>query len=1421
MALGPLVTYVPPGVYTRTLSEANAANLVAGLRIPVLIGVGQEELEQLELELIRGSSSNLDQQILSENVSSRFVVNETNPANPILGATDGNVTKFRVRNFPIVDGNGFGRITNDVRSVSVTVNGIQVSVGSVQGANGYVILQTPPQAGDDVRCTYYFRRTDTLFSDNVSSQVTTTQAELTSPAYGPFTVVAGISDVFIILVDGTSYTINLTAGSHSALTLKTQIDSALVPGLGTTVFTDNAGQEHITFVAARQIVIGTGSANGVFGFTAGNQTDRTSVFRVFQRPIVDGTDGGITTTDTTKVTVLVNNVQVIPTVLDGTNGLVTLAVPPAPGATVSIQYYANTWQNTFDYLPNTLVTNVIRCGFSPGRNDFIENQDFVVENPSADVSIVHWGTSVSVQPGVTAVGSTPFGSTQVIPTLVDDKIYLAETERYVDASVVPALVSSTQFILPEVPTTGNGRDTPLGQSLYNTVSNNRIGLPSNRPDLVQVWAGRDVNDAKSRSALTVLEVDSSTRIITLREAVPPDQNVYATFNYSRIADDTITLTNKVTGAAGVGEFEVYSSVQGRNLHQVRFGTKTGLPEIVQWPRGSELITDAFHTGAGTPANEQVTVTFGSSLANNASYTNEGQAPYSFFAGTSDQFRLNFNGTAFAVDLDAAAPAALVSGHIEVNGSDQVTIVTGENDELNFTIDGTAITVTFAAGATTISDLVDDINAAIDGTVPFSPGPNNLAAFQRIGPAGGDHIITISGANTPSALPAGFDEDYFVRIDQGTAENLLGFTAFQRANATITATNKPATLLGEIAGPFNITSGVNDELNVQVDGVDYTVTLPSGAAVTAAAAVVAINAVITGVSSVGTGDNLNKIRLTSQITSSSSRIVIKPGTANTVLGFTSGDTAAQTLVTAQEVVNNIMAFAGVVAEGFVYVNEVSGQSYIAFESLDVGLTTPSVSSISFADGANSAFNVTTGVGIVPGTSGDNGEDAEDNFVVTSNNANGSAGTGVPGQTYTDETTGLRFTILPSTTGDYTDTGFFTMNVAETWIANPTVPYLSVPGLELVVTDTVGVTLENTAVLQTFNPGGLEPSIGDSYFISYRFMKQDFSTRLFSQFKTIEENFGTLSPENRVTLASYLMILNGAILVGIKQVLKEPNSNQASNQSFVAALKDLEKPLPGNVRPDVIMPLATNTAVYSATLQHVEKMSLIRNQSERMGYIGFASGTGPTTAQAVARSLESNRMVAVYPDGAIITLTDELGSSYNALVDGTFVAAALAGSAVSPAYDVATPYTRRRIQGFTSLPRILDPVEANQTAVSGVTLFEDLDPLIRVRQGFTTDMGTILTRLPTVTQIADFVQQQSRSSLDIYIGTKFLASRTNDVEVSLTAMFKQLVQAEIVGAFTGIKASVDPEDPTILRVEAFYQPIFPLLYIVITFNLRAQI
>jgi hypothetical protein len=1532
MALGPLVTYVPPGVYTRTLTEANAANLVAGLRIPVLIGVGQEQLLQSNLESIRGSSSNLDTQILSENAAARFVLSETNPNNPTLGVANGLVTKLRVRNFPIVDGNGYGRVTNDVRAVSVSVNGLQVAVGAVQGSSGYVTLQVPAQSGDDVRVTYFFRRTDTAFTDTVSDQVTQAQAELTSPAVAPFVIATGASTLSLI-IDGVERAIVLTAGTYTASALKVEIDSNLVPGLATAVFTDNRGLDHLTLIAASEIEIGGGSANGAFGLTQGKKTTRTRSFRVFQRPIVDGTDGGITTNDTTKVTVLVNGAQKVPTAVDGTNGVVTLALPPPPGATVAIQYFANTWQDTFDYLPNTLVTDVVRCGFATGRSDFIQGQDFVVENPSADVSVIHWGTSVSVANTSHTTGTTVLNSTQLLPTLVDDKLYMAATARYVNTGVVPAAVATSEFVLPQIPTTGNGRDTPLGQTLFAAVANNRISLPSNRPDLVQAWAGRDVHDALSRSQLTVLEVDSVTLRFKVREIVPPDQTVFATFNYSRISDDVCTITNKVAGPLGSGEYEVRSSTQGSNLFQVRFGTKSSLPEIVQWPRGAEQVPDAFHAGAGTPVNETVTVTFGSTTTTNARFTNDGQAPYDLYAGASDRFRVTINGTAFAANLNAAAPAYLVSKRVALTGGNVIipaspnnvlslnfgdavsaskgsitavagsllidgetfTLDDGVNDPVVFEFDDDSnvasgnIAVEFTGGDSAatvasaiqaaINGVVGDLlitagaptgalvpltndstgeggNEAVTDTVAnagfivrgmtggngevsieLTPGSRSpaqivteidavfdtvfgattLASTVSIG--AGHAVFIIKSATTPASLPGGFDHSAYVEVRPGTVETVLGFTTFQRADGTPTATNKPATLVGTLAETFNITASVNDQLNVQVDGVDYVIPLTAGVGRTASQIVTDINGVVTGLASVGTLANLNHVRLTSSATSSNSRLLIKAGSANATLGFTTGDEASQTRVTAQEIVDvllNTSSPAAFTSEGFAWVQEVDGREFITVESIDTGIA----STVLFADGTTSAFNSTTGLGITPGD-GDNGEAAKDNFVVTSTNPQGSAGTGYPGQTYTDARTGLRFTVLQSSVGTYTDTGAFTLDVSQTWKVNPSVPYLSVPGLELIVTDTVGVGLNDTANVQTFNPGGLEPAIGDSYFISYHYMKQDFSTRLFAQFKTIEANFGALSGENRVTLAAYLMILNGAVLVGIKQILKAPNSNQATDAAFISALKDLEKPLPGNVKPDVIVPLATSSAVYSQTLQHVEVMSTIRNQSERMAYIGFAAGSGPTTAQTIARSLESSRIIAIYPDSAVVTLTDELGNNADTLVDGTFLAAAVAGSAVSPAFDVATPFTRRRIQGFTRLPRILDAVEANLTATSGVTLLEDLDPVVRIRQGLTTDMSTILTRLPTVTQIADFVQQSARGTLDVFIGTKFLASRTNDVEVSLTAMFNSLVQAEIVGAFTGISAVVDPDDPTILRVVAYYQPIFPLLYIVVSFNLRSSL
>lgn len=1426
MALGPFISYVPPGVYTRTLTEANVSNLVAGLRIPVIIGVGQEELEIDNLELVRGSSATVDQQIINEDVTQEWVVNATNPQNLLLGVQDGTRVTLKVSNFPLVNGQGTGTVTNDTKTVTVTVNGTPVAVGQVQGAKGLVTLQVPPQPTDLVRVTYYFHRGDTSFTDTVSSQVATMAAILQTPAVEPYAIVAGSNDQFILTVNGVQSTVNFAAASYSALSMVSAINAAGIANLVASVFTDNLGLNHVQLLTTQGITIGAGNSNGLFGFSAGQQTTRNTNFRVYNRPVVDGSGGGVTTTDTSKVVVKVNGTQVIPTALDGTNGVVTLPFAPAAGTSVTVQYFANTWQDTFDYLPNSLVTSVIQCGISPTRNDYIQGVDFVISNPTASISIIHWGTSFVVAAGSTTPGAQPFDSTVISGLLVDSKLWLSACARVVDTSTIPATVSPNQFTLPQVPTTGNGRSTPLGLPLFNSVTNGRQDLVTNRPDLVTVRVGRSFRDALNRPAAVVAAVDGVSRVVTLRDPLPPDFVAYATFWFSRINDDTFILTCTVPGPLGTGQFTILDSASNKPLYQMRFGGKSGLSQIVQWPRGVETIPDAYHMGNGTPVSETVTVTFGNAPANNASFTNRLPEPYSFFSPYSATWATGLNGTTLTTNLASAARGVIVGKHvtpIQSGGSaGDINIPTAPNNVLNLVIDGTAVAVTVPTGNQTPAAIVTAVNAAIDAVGPFSgTAPNLLCSYVQIGGAGtGDIMFLIKSFSTPGALPGGFDSVSAVSIAQGTVEAVLGFRTFQAAVGTPGAINKPATLLGTLAGPFNITTGLNDTFALTVNGVQYTVVLPAGAAVAASAVVTAINSTpgLSGVSSVATLANVGKIRLTSATNTSTSAILIGPGNANVTLGFTLNESASQTQVTAQEVVDALTGTSGFTAAGVAYVTAINGRNYITFESITTGAAS---SSIAFINSSNSAFNTTTNVGLTPGQDGDNGEDALNNFVVTSSNPSGSAGTGFPGQTYIDAQTGLRFTILPSVTGTYDAAGSFTLTVSSTFNVSSSTPFYALPGLETTVSNTVGMAINDTGTVQTFNPSGIEPSTGDFYFLSYRYMKQDFTTRLFQQQTTIEANFGAVAPQNRVSLAAYLAILNGAVLVGISQVLKIPNTNQASDQSFIAAIQALATPLPGNVKPDILVPLASSTAVYAYLTQHCEVQSNIRNQAERLGFIGFASGTSPSNAQTIAKSLNSNRIIAFYPDSADITLTDETGQSFTSLVDGTFFAAAIAGAGCSPSVDVATPYDRRRIQGFTAVPRILDPVTANQTAVAGITLLEDLQPLIRIRAGLTTNMSSVLTRLPTVTQISDFVQQQSRAILDSFVGTKFLASRTNEVVVSMTALLKGLIQAEIIGAYTGVTANVSAADPTVLLFNAYYQPIFPLLYLVLQFNLRASL
>jgi len=475
--------------------------------------------------------------------------------------------------------------------------------------------------------------------------------------------------------------------------------------------------------------------------------------------------------------------------------------------------------------------------------------------------------------------------------------------------------------------------------------------------------------------------------------------------------------------------------------------------------------------------------------------------------------------------------------------------------------------------------------------------------------------------------------------------------------------------------------------------------------------------------------------------------------------------------------------------------------------------------------------------------------KDYYVLSSIGGEGSNGTGTLGQTYIDARTGTRFTIMKPPGDEDSFADLVLENPEEVaqgedpiyWDRNKlfnvgdilefditkefkTGPqnHLSIAGMKVAVNDLSGVTPANTALFSTFNKSGNEPKVGDFYFVTAKYAKTDFPIKIYNKIRDVVSDIGDINTSNRLSLAASLAFSNGAIAVALAQVLRDAQGIDASPQAYLEVLRTLESPIPNtNIKPSIVCALTTKRDIINEIRLHCEKMSTIRNKSERTAVFGFPVGTTPEQAQQFARAQKSERLVGVYPDGAIIGLLDQFGNVSEAVVDGSFLAAAYAGLAVNPTFDVATPLTHKTLTGFRRLVRSLDAVTMNQTAIAGVTILEDLAPNLLIRQAMTTNPQNVLTREPTVVYIKDYVQEQVRNTLDPFIGIKFLPTVIQDVESSIDNLLNKLVNLQIITAFQGTSAIADEFDPSILRVETFYSPVLPLNWIVVNLNLRVRL
>lgn len=475
-----------------------------------------------------------------------------------------------------------------------------------------------------------------------------------------------------------------------------------------------------------------------------------------------------------------------------------------------------------------------------------------------------------------------------------------------------------------------------------------------------------------------------------------------------------------------------------------------------------------------------------------------------------------------------------------------------------------------------------------------------------------------------------------------------------------------------------------------------------------------------------------------------------------------------------------------------------------------------------DGAGS-FTVTSLLGTgftLPGRTGS----------VTTYNRN----VGLCGKTYIDPTTGFRVTFSG-------DTGVFNPGAGTTvvyHIGDPTVSdatqklYITasasnvrvIPGVNLAVSTTSGGLVDNTddtVVIDTYVKTGNEPAVGDLYYVSFDKIKTDYTTKFLTNMRDVVKYFGPMDINNKLTMAANLAFLNGAQAVALKQIKRSADGTDASVADYIAGIDSFNEPLPNGLRPSLMQPLTTNAEVISYLKSSNAVQSSIRYKNERTSIFGFAIGTTPDQVIQMVQNLKTEKLTPIYPDGAVIGIVDAYGNEVEYIVDGSMIAAAVAGRDVSPVSDIATPLTNQTIVGFKRLYRRLDNVNAALVANAGCTVLEEQTPVIKILFYLTSDTSTALTRDPRIVEVKHYVQQGVRRALDRYIGVKNLPKMQGQVKDSVGSYFKSLKQKELIVDFTGIAVKQNEQDPSTLDVEAYYSPVFPLNWIVVTLNLRQSL
>jgi hypothetical protein len=246
------------------------------------------------------------------------------------------------------------------------------------------------------------------------------------------------------------------------------------------------------------------------------------------------------------------------------------------------------------------------------------------------------------------------------------------------------------------------------------------------------------------------------------------------------------------------------------------------------------------------------------------------------------------------------------------------------------------------------------------------------------------------------------------------------------------------------------------------------------------------------------------------------------------------------------------------------------------------------------------------------------------------------------------------------------------------------------------------------------------------------------------------------------------------------------------------------------------------VHQALSRQLTTQAGPRFKGEAIGFVGYSQFTTAAQASANAQALDNMRMIAIGNAAAGILITNPTtGVAVEYPVDGTFMAAAMAGLNCNPTNDVATTLTLQNMSGFSRLLITYDDPTMDSMAAAGLTMLLNNNGALQIRHYKTTDPANDLTSEPTSVTIADYVAQQFRLDLQQFIGRKLVDSLVTDIQTVCNSRLASLVNNVIISGYQNLSVVEDPNDPTQVDVTVTFKPIFSLLYASVTFVVQTSL